>query len=350
MLFQAILKSSTMTAMNRILQLVVSMLLLAMQNPHVPAASPYIDGHTHIDELTEQTVGLAVDAMQSDNRAKYLFMPSPFEEAGGRSFDIEVLKMITKKYGDKIAILGGGGTLNPMLVEAVRAGRTSPELEKRFKERAEAIARQGAVGFGELTAEHRPSASTPSYQSAPPDHPLLLALSDIAASHDLPVVLHMEAVQHAMPIPESWHVNPLPNPPTMRPNIDAFERLLTHNPRTKIVWAHGGWDNTGVRTPELCRHLLQAHPNLYMELKIDPLNAGLNSPLDGGATGKLKPEWLKLFQDFPDRFVIGSDQHYPMPENQPQRWQAVITMFNQLPPDLRRKMGVENVAKIYKVR
>ena len=87
-----------------------------------------------------------------------------------------------------------------------------------------------------------------------------------------------------------------------------------------------------------------------MELKIDPLNAGLNSPLDGGATGKLKPEWLKLFQDFPDRFVIGSDQHYPMPENQPQRWQAVITMFNQLPPDVRRKIGVENVGKIYKLK
>jgi len=349
-LFDVILKSSTMTAMKRIPGLLVSMVFFAMQNPRVPAVSPYVDVHTHIDELTEKSVELAVQAMQGDNRAKYLFLPSPFEEVGGRSFDIEALQMITKRYSDKIALLGGGGTLNPMLVEAIRAGKTSPELEKRFKDRAEAIARQGAVGFGELTAEHRPSASTPSYQSAPPDHPLLIALSDIAASHDMPIVLHMEAVQDTMPIPESWHVNPLPNPPTMRPNIAAFERLVAHNPRTKIIWAHGGWDNTGIRTPALVRQLLQAHPNLYMEIKIDPLNAGLNSPLDSGATGKLKPEWLKLFQDFPDRFVIGSDQHYPMPENQPQRWQAVITMFNQLPPDVRRKVGVENVGKIYKLR
>jgi predicted TIM-barrel fold metal-dependent hydrolase len=339
-----------MTAMKRIPKLLMSIILLAMQNPHVPAAVPYVDVHTHIErEVAEKSLEEAMQTMRGDNRAKYLFMPSPFDEEGKGSFDIEFLQMVGKKYGDRLSILGGGGTLNPMIVEAIRAGKTSPELEKRFKDRAETIARQGAVGFGELTAEHRPSASTPSYQSAPPDHPLFMALADVAASHDLPMVLHMEAVQDAMPIPESWHVNPPPNPPILRPNIAAFERLLSHNARAKIVWAHGGWDNTGIRTPALTRRLLQAHPNLFVELKIDPLNAGLNSPLDGGATGKLKPEWLKLFQDFPDRFVIGSDQHYPMPENQPQRWQAVITVFNQLPPDLQRKIGTENVRKIYKL-
>jgi predicted TIM-barrel fold metal-dependent hydrolase len=137
-------------------------------------------------------------------------------------------------------------------------------------------------------------------------------------------------------------------PPTLKANIAAFERLLSHNPRARIVWAHAGWDNTGARTPQLMRRLLQAHPNLYAEIKIDPLDPGVNSPLDGGATGRLKPEWLKLFQDFPDRFVIGSDQHYPMPPNQPQRWQAVIGMFNQLPPDLRSKIGVDNVRRIYR--
>jgi predicted TIM-barrel fold metal-dependent hydrolase len=192
--------------------------------------------------------------------------------------------------------------------------------------------------------------STPAYQSAPADHLLLLLLADIAAEHGLPITLHLEAVPETMPIPSSWHINPLPNPPELRANIAALERLLAHNARAKIVWAHGGWDNTGFRTPELCRRLLQAHPNLYMELKLDPLHPGLNSPLTGGASGTLKPEWLKLFQDFPDRFVIGSDQHYPMPKGEPQRWQAVILFFNQLPEDLRRKIGTENVARIYNLK
>jgi len=111
--------------------------------------------------------------------------------------------------------------------------------------------------------------------------------------------------------------------------------------------AHAGWDNTGYRTPALCRRLLQAHPNLYMEVKIDPLMPGKNSPLANGASGAIKPEWLNLFHDFPGRFVVGTDQNYPEPLHGPQRWEAVVLLLNQLPADLRRKIGMENAAQLY---
>jgi predicted TIM-barrel fold metal-dependent hydrolase len=319
--------------------------------PPVAAVSPFIDVHVHLEKpVADESIQVAVHAVGTENIAKYLFLPSPFDEAGPASFDIEFIKQTTKQYSDKISVSGGGGTLNPMVEEAARARKVAPELEKRFRDRAEEIARQGAFGFGELTAEHRPSASTPSYQSVPPDNPLFLLLADIAAQHNLPITLHMEAVAKTLPIPESWHVKNPPDPPLLPENIAAFERLLAHNPRAKIVWAHAGWDNTGSRTPELSRRLLQAHPNLYFELKIDPMNPGLNSPLAGGASGNVKPEWLKLFQDFSDRFVIGSDQHYPMPKDPAQRWQAVVVLFNQLPPDLRKKIGTENATRIYRLK
>ena len=183
----------------------------------------------------------------------------------------------------------------------------------------------------------------------PPDHPLLLLLADIAAESGLSITLHLEAVPATMPVPSSWLVKGLTPPQELRANIAGLERLLAHNARAKIVWAHGGWDNTGFRTPELCRRMLQAHSNLFMELKIDPKRPGLNSPLTGGASGTLKPEWLQLFQDFPDRFVMGSDQHYPMPDDDVQRWQGVVRLFNELPADLRRKFGTENVYRIYRL-
>lgn len=75
-----------------------------------------------------------------------------------------------------------------------------------------------------------------------------------------------------------------------------------------------------------------------MEIKLDPGNEGRNFPMVGN---KIKPDWLKLLQDFPDRFIIGSDQHYPESKGA-QRWQAVVLLFNQLPPDLRKKIGTEN--------
>jgi predicted TIM-barrel fold metal-dependent hydrolase len=315
-----------------------------------PALSPFIDTHVHLEKsVARESIDAAVGAMRDEGSSGYLFLPSPFATRGESAFDIELIKPLARKYPGKVWAMGGGGTLNPMLQQAAALDLRDERLEREFKRRALSIARQGAAGFGEFTSEHRPSASTPSFQSAPPDHRLLLLLADIAASNEMPIVLHMEAVPETMPLPESWLLPGVDAPATLKANIAGFERLLAHNPRARIVWAHGGWDNTGYRTPELCRRLLAAHPNLYMEIKIDPKRPGENSPLNGGASGSLKPEWLKLFEDYPDRFVLGSDQHYPLPGDAVERWQALTGFFNALPEELRRKFGVENVRRIYRL-
>jgi len=312
----------------------------------VAALSPYIDVHTHLDETNvEGSMQSAIRDMPEENLARIVFMPSPFTLGDANRFDVERLAPAAKKYPGKIYVLGGGGTLNPMIIESARTGQASPELQKKFKERAEAILAAGAVGFGEMSAEHFPSA-TP-YEYAPPDHPLLLLLADIAAQHDAPITIHMEAVPQDMDLPAP--LKSPPNPPRLHANIAAFERLLTHNPRAKIVWAHLGWDNTGYRTPELTRRLLEAHPNLFMEIKLDPVDTGKATPLTNGASGTLKPEWQKLFTDFQDRFVMGTDQHYPQSSG-PQRWQAAVLLFNQLPAAVRQKIGTENAIRIYHLK
>jgi hypothetical protein len=322
----------------------------ALANAPVAAVSPFIETHSHLEPKdTAGSIQAALRATQTENAAKIIFLPSPFTPDDPARFDDEVLIAAEKDHRDKFAFLGGGGTLNVMIQEAVHSNNAGPEIQKKFKERAEEMVRQGASGFGELTTEHFATAPGAYYEYAPADHPLLLLLADISAEHGgLPLEIHMEAVSKPMPLPAG--LKSPPNPPQLHDNIAAFERLLAHNPRAKILWAHGGWDNTGERTVELSRRLLQAHPNLYMEIKIDPVEVGKNSPLADGGSGALKPEWLKLFEDFPDRFVIGSDQHYPEPPNGPQRWQSVVLMFNQLPADLRQKIGIDNPTRIFHLK
>ena len=146
----------------------------------VAALSPYIDVHSHLDETKpEASMEAAIRAMPEENLARIVFMPSPFTLADANRFDAELLLPAAKKFPGIIYVLGGGGTLNPMIIEAARTGDSGPEVQKEFKERAEAILAEGAVGFGEMTAEHFPS-STP-YQHAAPDSPLFLLLADIAA-------------------------------------------------------------------------------------------------------------------------------------------------------------------------
>jgi len=308
----------------------------------VPALTPFVEEHAHFDETNPQgSIRAALSALGHENAAMIIFQISPdtFDHPG--HYDTEILLAEVKKHPGKLAITGGGGSLNSMIIQSAVTGDAGPEVRKKFKERADELLREGVVGFGEMTAEHF-SGYTP-YQYAPIDHPLFLLLADIAAEHKVPIDLHMEAVPWDMALPEGQKSPP--NASRLHANIAAFERLLSHNPRAKIIWAHLGSDFTGFRTVDLDRRLLLAHPNLYMEIKADPVSPGFNYPLD--ADGKIKPEWLKLFAEFPDRFVIGSDQHYPLPKGEDRRWQEVILLFNQLPAEVHKKIGTENVAAIY---
>lgn len=317
------------------------MLVSAAEAPPGPALTPYIDAHAHFDEHDiPGAIRAALAALDRQNAVTIFLMPPPdtFDSPG--RFDAEVILPEAKKHPGKLAVLGGGGTLNAMIHQSVISGDAGPEVRKRFQDRAGELIREGAVGFGEMTAEHF-AGGTP-YQWAPADHPLFLLLADLSAEHGMPIDLHMEAVPQAMPLPAGLKAPP--NPPQLRENIAAFERLLAHNRLAKVIWAHAGADGTGYRTSDLCRRLLRAHPNLYLEIKLDPQRQGKNYPL---ADGKIKPDWLQLFQDFPDRFIIGSDQHYPEPSG-PQRWQAAVLLFNQLPADLRRSIGRENMLHIYR--
>ena len=228
----------------------------ALAHKPVASLSPYIDVHAHLDETNvDGSMDSAIRAIPEEDLAKLVFMPSPFTLADASRFDVERLLPGARKFAGRIYLLGGGGTLNPMIMEAARTGDAGAEIQKKFKERAEAVLAAGAVGFGEMAAEHFPS-STP-YEYAPPDHPLFLLLADIAAQHDVPISIHMEAVLRDMDLPAP--LKSPPNPPRLHANIAAFERLLSHNPRAKIVWAHLGWDNTGYRTPELMRKLLTTY-------------------------------------------------------------------------------------------
>jgi predicted TIM-barrel fold metal-dependent hydrolase len=308
----------------------------------VPALTPFVDVHTHFDENDSGgTIRSVLSTLDRENAARIFLQmpPDTFDHPG--HYDAEVILPAAKRYPDKLGVLGGGGTLNAMIQQSVVSGESGPEIQKKFRDRAEELIREGVIGFGEMTAEHF-DGLTP-YQYAPANHPLFLALADIAAKYDVPIDLHMEAVPKSMLLPSD--LKSPPNAPQLHGNIQALERLLFHNTHAKILWAHAGTDLTGFRTPDLCRQLLRAHPNLYMEIKTDTQNVGKNYPL--ADDGKIKPDWLQLFEDFPDRFIIGSDQHYPEGKGSEQRWQTVVLLFNQLPSDVRRKIGTENVLRIF---
>ncbi len=340
--------------------LFICVLMLPLSSPAgdvQKAAKPfrYIDGHAHllgqyrsrgaVEYDYEGAVRTALAKMDSSGIEKTVVLPHPFTYGQPMHYDMADFIGILKKHPDRFLCMGGGGTLNVMIHKAFIEGAITPALEKDFEEEAAKIISAGAIGFGEMSAEHLSLGDRHPYQSAPPDHPLFLRLADIAAQHGMVIDIHMEAVIKEMPAPE--RIRSSMNPKTLRPNIDAFEKLLAHNRGAKIVWAHAGWDNTGDRTVAMMSQLLKKHPNLFMNIKIGRDSLPENRPVDEKG---LRPEWLQMIRAFPDRFFVGSDEFYHSPRStlsSPPRLETIHRFLQSLPPDLARKVGYENPCSIF---
>jgi hypothetical protein len=315
----------------------------------------FIDTHVHLDRKVRKgesdfsgAVSKAIKRMDALGIAVSLVMPPPMPPNHSFPYDYEKFAAAINKYPGRFAFLGGGGSLNPLIQEALAAKSISPFLRKKFETRARKIIADGAVGFGEMNAEHFSFNSRHPYENAPADHPLFLLLADIAAELDVPIDLHMEAVEKENTRLPNQFERPT-NPDRVGRNIPAFERLLAHNRKARIIWAHAGWDNTGQRTAQLTRALLKRNSNLFLSLKIYKLGPTNNRPF---VDGKLNPDWMKLLNDFPDRFIVGTDAYYPSAKFQLRRPtfdNEIRTFLNLLPAGLAHQIAVTNAQRIYRL-
>ena len=324
----------------------------------------WIDVHTHLvggrgaAQDYRGAVEAALQVMDQAGIRKIVLMPPPQVYDIPALHDYDSFLSDVRRHPTRFAFLGGGGSLNVMLQEAGQDTTAGERLKVRFEEKAVEILRQGAAGFGEITAHHLALLAGHPYESVAADHSLLTLLADIAARYDVVVDFHFDIVSSDMKAPE-WLASP-PNPTLLRANLAAFERLLRHNRNAKIVWAHAGSDMLGHWTTDLSRQVLERHPNLYMSMRMGPGRAPQNHPLTKG--GEIRPDWLRLLRDFPDRFVIGGDQFFVSPsvrgggpaiafsQRAPMIRERTRAFLEALPPDLASKIGYENAIRLYKLR
>jgi len=113
--------------------------------------------------------------------------------------------------------------------------------------------------------------------------------------------------------------------------------LYKMNPDVRILWAHAGM----VEGPKVVGEMLTEYPNLFAETSF---RSGDISP-DGS---NIDPEWRRLFDQFPDRFMIGSDTYIT------ERFGEYVSLIaehrswlKQLPPKTRRMIGFENAERVF---
>lgn len=114
---------------------------------------------------------------------------------------------------------------------------------------------------------------------------------------------------------------------------DAIDLIFKHYPEARVLWAHSGFDH-----PSKIREVLRKHKNLWSDLAFRS---------EHGYGGQVPDEWRAAFEEFPDRFMIGTDTFAP------ERWYAIEdhaaysrAWLSDLPDELARKIAFENSEKM----
>lgn len=327
-----------------------------------PGEIPIIDVHVHLNPDRNggflRSAKAALALMDAYGIARAIVMSPPRLPGIKGNQEYPDFATAIGPYGDRFAFIAGGGSLNPILHGVAKASKIDPQVRADFARIARTAVSDGAVGFGEMGTLHLSLSSDHGYTFAPADHPLLLDLADIAAELDVPIDLHLDAVAAPSPLPRQLASN-RKNPKALPATLPGLDRLLAHNPGTRVVWAHGGTDHVGDFSPAVIGQLMDRYSNLFLSLKVTGGQANTFNKLFAG--GALDSTWLELFGRHPDRFVIGSDSFFADPASggagptaefskiAERRLQTTRLFLSLLPPDLARKIAFENAIAIYRL-
>jgi predicted TIM-barrel fold metal-dependent hydrolase len=160
---------------------------------------------------------------------------------------------------------------------------------------------------------------------------VLKGLLDVAAEHDVPVLVHTEFSRAE---------------PTLS--------ICKGRPDNRLVLAHAG----AALPPAEVERVLEACPNVWMDLSARDPWRFLRFPISTD-DGRLRPDWEALVLRWPERFVIGSDAVWPV--DRLDAWDRADTGWEHigefldfhrrwasfLPPEVQRKVLLENALGLY---
>jgi hypothetical protein len=113
----------------------------------------------------------------------------------------------------------------------------------------------------------------------------------------------------------------------------AIERLFAIDGRARVLWAHAGFVGAAA-----VRTMVERFPNLSVEFAIRS---------DIGPGGRLGADWRSLIEQYPERFMIGTDSYTPS------RWPAMPAILAEtrawlatLPPPIGEAVAWRNAARL----
>lgn len=265
-------------------------------------AIPFIDGHVHLNDEAMQ-----LDLMRRFGATRAIVF-------WGRASDNETIAEAAKRHPGLFIPFA---SISPERT-IFRPAWTSndPALLTRLDE---LLATGVYKGIGEISAVHFPSPGLDETDYDPLG-PMMRGVLGLARKHRVPVLVHIELTR-----------------------MRELSGLLEAFPDVPVIWAHGGY------TPLfLARRMLERHPNLTYELSARTWPRHPRAPdytiLQDGRS--VWPEWLRLIEAMPDRFIVGTDASHRSLASETMKFASVQNLLRQLSPSTRERVAHGNLAAL----
>lgn len=164
------------------------------------------------------------------------------------------------------------------------------------------------------------------------DHPMVQGLIELGIEFDVPLLVHIETSSHRFFLP-----------------------LCKRHPRARFLLAHAG----GLLDATAMGALLHACPNVWTEFSARDSWRYIESQIVD-ADGHLLAAWRDVIEEYPDRFMVGSDPVWPVEylhnwDEADTGWQRLDEFLNfhrrwlkDLPPSLAEKLRLTNARRFFR--
>lgn len=319
---------------------VVILAILAVARVGVAAeryTGPMIDAHGHLGESFDwETIIQVMDRSKISRQiimARYYGGPGNIADLAGND---ELAMDLASKYPDRFFPLVGMQRLE--LLGSNKWHNPNAAIESLLNRTEAKLATGRFWGIGEVIVKHFAYST---WRHAEQENPIyssfMQRLSKLATRYDVPIVIHMEGEPQL---------------------VKDFSRLLRENSNVRYVWAH----NCGRSKALAIRDMLENHPNLYCDMacmtNVGKRGYGIgwprmeeyNSLIE--KNGVLFPEMHELYENFPERFMIGMDVAHAQgmnPRNYGRRTKRFRVLLNQLKPQTAAAIAEGNAVRVFKL-
>ena len=259
------------------------------------------DAHVHLHppdtgDIDEVKLKKIIEVIKSQGVELAIFMPTPndgrkpFHEEGVRQNII--LFNLDKK---RIRLFCGGNYITYWLHCAYHDGLPEEERElRRILTRLRKDIDSGEyAGVGEIGIYHFRKHGKQPVIYYPPNFRPFLKIVDLVARKGMWLDLHTEPVD-----PTGISYEELV--------FGGIELLFRRNPHLKLIYSH-----TAMTNPANARMILLKYPNVVMNIKITKHYRWKNlEPITNDPGMELYEDWAQLFEEMPERFMIGTDSKF----------------------------------------